>query len=194
MREFLVIGALLMGVYLWSSREIGRPAGMLVVEKPVQREIYTSLVREKNGYQIASLASFDIRARAIAAERYRFDRGSALSPVDLALGWGGAMSDSDILKQISISQGGRLYGWWVKGYPVPRNIIETHSANMHMIPANDDIDRELKSMRAGNLVHIKGYLVEVTNKDGFRWKSSLTRSDTGSGACELVWVDSLDAW
>jgi hypothetical protein len=65
---------------------------------------------------------------------------------------------------------------------------------MHMIPANDDIERRLKSVRAGNLVRIRGYLVEVTGKDGFRWKSSLSRSDTGAGACELVWVESLDAW
>lgn len=194
MREFLVIGALLMGAYLWSGREIARPAGVLVAEEPVQRPVYTSMSRQKHGYQIALLASFDIRARVIAAERYRFDRGAALSPVDLVLGWR-AMSDSAVLKQISISQGGRLYSWWVnKDYPVPRNIIETHSANMHMIPANDDIERRLKSLRAGNLVHITGYLVEATKNDGLRWKSSLTRSDTGAGACELVWVESLDAW
>jgi len=193
MREFLVIGALLMGAYLWSGREIGRPAGVLVAEDPVQRQVYTSLLRQKNGYHIALLASFDIRARVIAAERYRFDRGAALSPVDLALGWG-TMSDSDVLKQLNVSQGGRFYSWWAKSYPAPRTVIETHSANMHMIPVNDDIERRLKSVRAGNLVRIRGYLVEVTGKDGFRWKSSLSRSDTGAGACELVWVESLDAW
>jgi len=34
--------------------------------------------------------------------------------------------------------------------------------------------------------------VEVANEEGFRWKSSLTRSDTGAG--DLVWVEPLDAW
>ena len=81
-----------------------------------------------------------------------------------------------------------------QNYPLPRNVIESHSANMHMIPADDDIERRLKSTRAGNLVHIKGYLVEATTKDGFRWKSSLSRSDTGAGACELIWVESLESW
>lgn len=189
MREFLVIGVLLMGVYFWSSREIARSAGVLVAAEPVQRQIYTSLLTEKNGYQIAFLANFNVGARVIAAERFRFGRGAALSPVDLALGWG-----SDVLKRISISQGGRVYSWWVKNYPMPRNIIETHSANMHMILANDDIERRLKSIAAGNLVHIIGYLVEVTNKDGSHWTSLLTRSDTGAGACELVWVESRDSW
>ena len=193
MKEFWFIGALLFGVYFWSGREIARPGGVLVPEEPVQRQVYTSRLRERNGYQIALLASFDIRARVIAVESYRFDRGAALSPVDLALGWG-PMSNGDILKQISFSQGGRFYSWWAQNYPVPRNVIESHSANMHMIPADDDIERRLKSTRAGNLVHIKGYLVEATGKDGFRWKSSLSRSDTGAGACELIWVESLESW
>jgi hypothetical protein len=192
-RQFLIIAALLIGAYLWSGREISRPPGVLVAEEPVQRQVYTSSSREKNGYHIALLASFDIRARVIAAERYRFDRGAVLSPVDLALGWG-VMSDSAVLKQINISQGGRFYSWWAKDYPVPRRVMEMNSANMHMIPANDDIERQLKSIRPGNLIHVKGYLVEVTNKEGFRWKSSLTRSDTGAGACELIWVESLESW
>jgi len=192
MREFLVIGGLLLGFYFWSGREISRQPGVLVADEPVQRQVSSSS-REKHGYRIELVASFDIRGRVLGAERYHFDRGAALSPVDLALGWG-PMSDSDVLKQFTFSQGGRFYSWWAKSLPIPRNIIETHSANMHMIPAADDIERRLKSIRAGNLVHIKGYLVEVTGKDGFRWKSSLTRDDSGGGACELIWVESLEAW
>ena len=65
---------------------------------------------------------------------------------------------------------------------------------MPMIPANGEIARQLKSIRAGNMVHLKGFLVEVTGKDGFRWKSSLSRADTGGGACELIWVESLYVW
>ena len=44
------------------------------------------------------------------------------------------------------------------------------------------------------MVHLKGFLVEVTGKDGFRWKSSLTRADIGGGACVLIWVESLYVW
>lgn len=189
----LIIIALILGFYYWNAREISRPPGALAPDEPYQREVYDSSTREKNGYRISPLASFDIRARVIAAARYWFDRGSDLAPVDMVLGWG-AMSDSTVLKQITISQGGRFYSWWVNTFPVPRAEIESHSANMHMIPASDAIERQLKSIRAGNMVHLKGYLVEVTGKDGFRWKSSLTRTDTGGGACELILVESLFMW
>jgi len=185
--------ALIMALYYWSGREISRPPGVLAPDEPVQREAYANSTREKNGYRISPLASFEIRARVIATERYWFDRGSDLSPVDLVLGWG-VMSDSTVLKQISMSQDGRFYSWWVNTFPMPRAIIESHSANMHMIPANDEIERQLKSIRVGNMVHLKGFLVEVTGKDGFRWKSSLTRTDTGGGACELILVESLYVW
>lgn len=104
------------------------------------------------------------------------------------------MSDSDILNKISFSQSGRAYTWWSKALPVPRGVIETHSANMHMIPASGEIECRLKSIRPGNMAHLKGVLVEVTSKEGWRWKSSLTRADTGGGACELVLVESLFVW
>jgi len=178
---------------LWSGSEISRAPGVLAPDEPYQKEVYSTRIREINGYRIELLASFDIRARVIAAERYWFDQGSALSPVDLVLGWG-AMSDSAVLEQISISQGGRFYHWWVKNLSLPRRAIETQSANMHMIPATGEIARQLKSIRSGNMVHLKGYLVEATSKRGFRWRSSLTRTDTGGGACELILVESLYVW
>jgi hypothetical protein len=195
MKSSLFILALMVGFYLyWEQSVIPRPAGVLAPDEPVQRAAaYPATVREINGYRVAPLASFDIRARVIRSERYRFGSVADLSPVDLVLGWG-AMSDSAVLKQISFSQGGRFYHWWTSNFPVPRRVIETYSANMHMIPANGALARQLKSIRSGNMVHLKGWLVEATTKEGFRWTSSLTREDTGGGACELILVESLDVW
>jgi hypothetical protein len=47
-------------------------------------------------------------------------------------------------------------------------------------------------VRTGSVVRLEGYLVEARADDGWRWRSSLTREDTGNGACELVWVERLD--
>jgi hypothetical protein len=80
----------------------------------------------------------------------------------------------------------------VKEFPIPRRDIEIHSANMHMIPATAEVERQLLRVRPGQVVALMGYLVEVRGRDGFRWRSSLTREDTGNGACELVWVEKLD--
>jgi hypothetical protein len=31
----------------------------------------------------------------------------------------------------------------------------------------------------------------VDGDDGFTWSSSLSREDTGNGACELIWIEQL---
>ncbi len=70
--------------------------------------------------------------------------------------------------------------------------IKTHSANMHMIPANSEVRDKLASVRKGHLIMLKGKLVNVTANDGWHWNTSTTRADTGAGACELVWVDQIE--
>jgi hypothetical protein len=101
------------------------------------------------------------------------------------------MSDSTVLSEIEISQGRRFYFWRAHDLPISRRDIETHSANMHMIPATPTLARALKSVRPGQIVKLAGYLVEAHGADGWTWRSSLTREDTGAGACELVWVTDL---
>jgi hypothetical protein len=148
MRPFLFIGAVIFSLYWFlPGSEIARVPGVLAPDEPVQRELFTSSFHEQNGYRIAPLATFDIRARVISAARYHFGREADLAPVDLVLGWG-AISDSNVLKQISFSQSGRAYTWWTKTWPVPRDKIESHSANMHMIPANPDFSPVKKNKAA----------------------------------------------
>lgn len=176
--------------HAWSAREQHHPAGIVAAEDPLQTTIEQKFRLEKQGYAIEPLARFEIEARVLAAKEYSSDREAKLAPVDLALGWG-RMSDSAILRQVSISQGSRFYYWRVQEFPIPQQEIGTSSANMHMIPATSSIEKKLKAIRPGQVVSISGYLVEASSADGWRWRSSLSRNDTGFGACELVWVEDL---
>mgnify|MGYP003398699190 CR=1 FL=1 len=47
------------------------------------------------------------------------------------------------------------------------------------------------NVREGERIALSGQLVRVEGDDGFRWVSSLSREDTGAGACELIWVEQL---
>jgi hypothetical protein len=190
--RILVVALLAFGLWkLWSEREISHPPGALVRSEPEQVAADGARPLARNGYRIQPLESFALEARVLGAEHYRLGREAELAPVDLALGWG-PMSDSAVLEKIAISQGNRFYYWRVDEFPIPRREIEVNSANMHMIPANDEVARALASVRTGSVVRLEGYLVEASAADGWRWRSSLTREDTGNGACELVWVERLD--
>lgn len=174
----------------WDSREISRPPGVTAAAEPMQVARAGSQAFRRNGHELSALARFEISARVLGVETYRFDREAQLAPVDFALGWG-RMSDTAVLEDIRISQSGRFYYWSTDRVPIPRREIETSSANMHMIPSSDRIDAALRAVRKGQTVTIQGWLVEARAPDGWRWRSSLTREDTGAGACELVWVESI---
>ena len=101
------------------------------------------------------------------------------------------MSDEDILEDIDVSQSGRSYRWQFSGHKIARRDIETQSANMHLVPATDDIESAMKAAREGEIVEIRGALIRVDADDGWRWVSSMTRNDTGARSCELVFVEAF---
>lgn len=144
----------------------------------------------RNGYSITPLQPFELSARVLGREDYRFDRGAAVAPTDLALGWG-PMADPQVLAQIHITQGNRWYRWRVSEFPIPRRDIEIHSTNMHLIPATPEVAQTLAAIDPGQTIRLSGQLVRVDGSDGFTWLSSLSREDTGEGACELIWVEDL---
>ncbi|MEO6969109.1 MAG: hypothetical protein ABI132_11745 [Rhodanobacteraceae bacterium] len=195
MRHWLLAGLLILaafGGWSWSRhRPIARTAGVLAPDDPVQTDL--DGVQPPIAFQDATLhplAKFTLSARVLSRDDYRFDAGSALSPTDLALGWG-RMSDSAVLRDIDIEQGVRFYTWRVHAFPIPRREIETHSANMHMIPADKLVQHDLAQVRVGDVITLDGLLVEADRPGGWRWRSSLTRDDTGDGACELVYIKDL---
>jgi hypothetical protein len=189
MKKLLFTIAAVIAVFYWLNQApVEVPPGQVAPGLPVQRDLAAASPITHNGYTLTPLAEFEIEARVLASERYRIGREAELSPVDLALGWG-PMSDSSVLEHVDIRQSGRFYYWRVEQFPIPRREIETHSANMHMIPADEQVADVLLDVRPGQVVDIEGYLVRADASDGWRWISSLTRNDTGNGACELIWVE-----
>lgn len=169
------------------------PQKVLCPKEPIQRDLppKSKPWSHPKGYLIQPLASFEVTARILLTERFSSEREAELSPEDLSLGWG-EMSNSGYLSQIKLAHVERYYQWEIHGEVPDKDTITAHSANMHIIPANDSVATILKSLRVHDLVHFQGYLVSVSAPDGWSWNSSLSRTDTGTGACELVWVEKMD--
>lgn len=172
-----------------NSVELG--PGVHAPDPPVQNTIMESPSMLQGEYVITPLADFQVQAKVLGRKNYSWGRESDLSPVDLALGWG-RMSDESILEHFDISQSGRWYYWRTDRLVIPRNEIQTSSANMHMIPASDEIAERLNDVKEGEIVQFSGKLVNVEAGDGWRWISSTTRNDRGNGSCEVVWVEDFE--
>ncbi|MGS1120179.1 hypothetical protein [Rhodanobacter sp. UC4436_H3] len=194
MRKLLIVAAaslVLLGVLKHRERATVHPGpGVLAAAAPAQVDLDHGAQLQKGDTTLTTRAHFDITARVLSRKDYGGADGK-LVPLDLAMGWG-RMSDSDVLQHIDISQSGRFYYWHVQEFPIPRREIETSSANMHMIPADAGVKRQLEKIRSGQVIHLEGFLVDASRPGGWHWKTSMTRNDTGGGACELIYVESAE--
>lgn len=190
----LVAAATWQAFHRWQLRPVHPPDGPIAPADPLQTNLDAAPVVTTVGrWRLTPRARYDITARILGREDYHFDLLSDLIPEDLALGWG-PMSDNRVLRAFEITQGARFYSWMPKqpNLPVPRQTVIEHSANTHVIPANPATRHQLERLRVGQVVHLTGLLVDGVRDDGAYIHTSLTRSDTGPGACEVVLVEQAD--
>jgi len=174
--------------YIEDAPELG--PGAIASGVPYQTEPSAKSFR-KGDYTFSPRADFEIEARVLSASRYYLDQEARVSPMDLALGWG-PMSDEAVINEIDIWQESRWYKWESDNLPITKSEIIINSANMHIIPANNAIAEELKNIRNGDLVRVKGFLVNVKSSTGWKWNTSMERTDEGQGACEIIYANELE--
>ena len=145
----------------------------------------------EGGTVVQPLAEYRLEARVLSREDYS-DAGAFASPMDLALGWG-PMSEQGVLDGLHLSQSGRWYHYsWKGSPPIPVQEIVVNSANTHIIPANARVEDALDDVEEGDRIRLTGVLVSLSRPDGWHWRSSLTRTDSGDGSCELMWVEAVE--
>jgi hypothetical protein len=160
--------------------------------EPIQTDLERALTSTHGRWTLTPRAHYEITARILSREDYRVDLLSDLVPEDLALGWG-AMSDNRVLSAFEITQSTRFYFWRpLKDLPIPRQEVIEHSANTHVIAADTHVGLQLKRLRVGQVVHLTGSLVDGLRDDGASIHTSLTRSDSGPGACEVMLVEDVE--
>ena len=62
-------------------------------------------------------------------------------------------------------------------------------SNNHLISDDEFIRRQVRKIRVGDQVRIKGYLSSYGGEGGSKRGTSTTRTDTGDGACETIFVE-----
>lgn len=194
-RAVLFAGLLAAGAYnswqRWEARPAHHPDGQTAPDDPLQTDLAEMAPLRHGRWLLTPRARYDITARILGREDYRFDRIADLVPEDLALGWG-PMSDNQVLQNFEISQSVRFYSWRPRGpLPIARQAVIEHSANTHVIPGDSRIGSQLAHLRVGQIVHLSGTLVDATRDDGMYLRTSLTRTDSGPGACEVMLVDKV---
>ncbi len=161
---------------------------------PIQEEINKEMKTINiNDYKIEFVKSFDISATILAKKEYK---SHEILPLDLVFGWNEMSSQEFLAKNsLTISQSNRFYFWRIPSFDIiDRKTIERNSANFHIGSLDEEIKEQLMGLNVGEKVRLKGHLVNVMNlKTGLKFVSSLTRNDTGAGACEVFLVTEIIA-
>jgi hypothetical protein len=127
--------------------------------------------------------------RILGSKIYHDDEQAKFSPIDYAVSWG-LFAEPEIARTISVNQYDRYLNWNMPQVPVPVEQAMQMVSNMHIVPANPEIAQQIKQVKRGDLVRLQGELVEIKDQD-LVWRSSLTPTDTGDGACEVFRVNSI---
>jgi hypothetical protein len=64
-------------------------------------------------------------------------------------------------------------------------------SNNHLISDDDFIRRQVRKIQIGDQIRVRGYLASYSNPNGGKRGTSTTRTDTGDGACETVFIESF---
>lgn len=188
----IIIGYLF---YLYGPQWYKYPNTDEVIRDPIQVSVEKeSFEQEFKGetYTIKPKATYDIKASIKSKHRYYFDSASGVSNIDFTAVWGG-LHTKEANRHLKYYQFNRYsYYWWYEDSGVDSNYFFNHVSNIHIIAADADISKQLNKIKTGDFVHLTGYLVSVTNPEGYKiLDSSMTRYDSGGGACEVLYVETV---
>jgi len=194
-----VMGACSFGVYqnrnFFEPSDLDRLAGtsgVIIYKQPVQKLIDNNLYTfEDSSVPLVPVAVFDISGVVLSKKRYMPWSDKSFAPWDIALGWG-SMSDPSKLSHVDFWSAGReLHFNFAHNSPVQKPEILAGSANIHIIPANDEMHALLSGIQSGDIVRLTGFLVNAV--DGLDvWQTSTLRNDTGKGSGEILYVENVD--
>jgi hypothetical protein len=174
----------------------GKPADDVInpTIEPIQVMFATQrdeIVLEEGGitWRMKPRATFIIGARIVGNKSYH-DWLSDVAPLDLLVSWG-ELSNPEVDQWIYWDQFSRLGSFqWSSSIPYTGDYINNHAANIHVIPATENLMKAISELDHNENALMAGLLVDVRSNQG-SIDTSLTRTDTGLGACEIYYVERL---
>lgn len=208
MNKYLFLSlVLLFGVTLFTRNNFRNVHEIMpeVLGDPIQRPsdpAFVKLARDGYEYEITPLYDYDISGLIVGKMDYRIfsiSKTDNVFPMDLALIWGSNVKNGIYQdRRVKFKEDGRWI--WVQWYGnVSFNFNEI--SNNHLLVRDKISEKQLKAITLGDQVRITGKLVNIKGypavqsgepaPEPFIWKTSVTRTDSGAGACEVVYIENI---
>jgi hypothetical protein len=205
LRDLAALAALSIGIVGAASAWLDRPTTVHVA--PGRTDAGAFIVRKldaaapimtADGSALLPVAEFEARGRALNVERFKPYQSLANwvrpSTHDIGLGFG-PMSDSANVDRFVFSHEGASNGLRAL-FARPRDAMTAQEferlapyiTNVHVIPATTAVYDKLRRVRIGELLTLRGKLVNVRDSEGRVASTSLTAGDRD---CEILWLEEL---
>ena len=141
------------------------------IPAPVQQSASGKVIKtiDNTDIEITFKYSYILAGRVVDVQPYLPTKvQNKLSPIDIGVTWGFLARDEyhDTIKWSSA--GTRFLNFRTQNPELTRNMnrVSQHLSNNHLIPATDEIEKQIKSIKEGDFIKIEGYLVNVYHDIG----------------------------
>lgn len=204
-RALFAAGLVLVAAGLLWRNDLPRPETLspAVREEPLQQATRVApFATHAAGVDYRVVPQFDYDIAGLVVSRHdtatwwdtiHADSNDHLNVVDLCLVWGANAADGAYRHMRFHNGQFTCYYEYPGGVPVTAAHVRAISNN-HLLTADASIARTLRRLRVGDQVRLRGQLASYSHDAGFAFTrgTSTSRDDSENGACETIFVDTVE--
>ena len=182
----------------WNGDEFApdMPLDPAIDEEPRQVEVARPMFvarANEHDYQIKPLYEYELTGLVVSFKRFRPGIGiherwnDYINVADVCVVWGHNASDVDL----------NAFDFWnleftcnysTRDQVAWEQFNDDQLSNNHLVSDDPSIIAEIGRLRVGDQIHFRGWLSEYGQPGGPMRGTSTTRTDSGNGACETIYL------
>ena len=123
--------------------------------------------------------------------RMHFLANDHLNMLDVCVIWGDSAT-SKLLHKIDFWNGIFTCNVFTRDSAAWETFSMEQLSNNHLISDDEAVRRQVKDIGIGDQIRVRGYLASYSSEQGGKRGTSTTRTDTGNGACETLFVEQFE--
>lgn len=202
--KWFFITTLVLFAFSWFYKDRWPAEGEIVediLRDPVQAETSKmpfSIEHKNKNYVITPKFDYELWGLVVSCHEasnpfdyYHKEWGDDLNAKDICVVWGENV-ESGIFRDVKFSSGSWTCYYSCKNRDWREILTKFRNdqlSNNHLLAASAILSNQLRRVRRGDQVYLKGYLAEYSHSNGtFHRGTSTCRTDSGNGACETIFV------
>lgn len=152
---------------------------------------------EGAGYRVEPEYAYELHGLVVSYRHHdgnsRMHRmaGDHLNMLDVCVVWGDNAANGHLV-EFDFWNGIFTCNYGTKSNEAWAAFDETAVSNNHLLSDDPIVRGQVRGLRVGDQVRVRGLLASYTSGNGSVRGTSTTRTDTGDGACETIWVESFE--